>query len=108
MVGFICHLIVEKTLKAVITENINEFPPKIHDLKSLAKHGNLLNILSNEQLDLLEQLNPLQIKARYPEYKNKISEALTLMKCHKIYTDTEEFLCWTKHRLNKLPKDMQK
>jgi HEPN domain-containing protein len=30
-VGFMCHLVVEKSLKAVIANN-NQFPPKIHHL----------------------------------------------------------------------------
>ncbi|MCL2426597.1 MAG: HEPN domain-containing protein [Oscillospiraceae bacterium] len=103
--GFICHLVAEKALKAVFTESTDEIPPKIHDLRTLAKRGGIIGDLSDEQLDLLEQLNPLQIEARYPEYKDKISATLTLEKCQKLYTDTEDFLCWIKQKLDKLPKD---
>jgi len=104
--GFICHLVAEKALKAVITEKTNDVPPKIHDLRTLAKRGGLMSDLSDEQLDLLEQLNPLQIEARYPEHKDKLSATLTFEKCQKIYGITEEFLCWIKQQLGKLPSDM--
>ena len=99
--GFICHLVAEKAFKAVMTEKTNEVPPKIHDLRTLAKRSGLLGDLSDEQQDLLEQLNPLQIEARYPEYKDKIATTLTLDKCQKIYSETEAFLCWIKQRLEK-------
>ena len=105
--GFICHLVAEKSLKAMITEQTNEVPPKTHDLRTLAKRSGLLDDLSDKQLDLLEQLNPLQIEARYPEYKDKIAATLTLDKCQKIYNETEGFLCWIKQQLGKLPNDTQ-
>jgi HEPN domain-containing protein len=99
--GFICHLVAEKALKAMIMAKTDDFPPKIHDLKSLAKRSGIADELSKEQFALLEQLNPMQIEARYPEHKDKISAALTLEKCRKIYNDTEGFLCWIKQRLGK-------
>jgi len=105
-VGFLCHIIVEKALKAVIAEKTNDIPPRIHDLKSLAKRGEIASDLSSGQLDLLEQLNPLQIEARYPEYKDKISATLTLDICKKLLSDTEVFLCWIKQQLGKSPNDM--
>ena len=86
--GFICHLVAEKALKAVIAEKSHEIPPKIHDLKTLAKRSGIVDSLSDEQLTLLEQLNPLQIEARYPEHKDKISATLTLEKCQKIHSAT--------------------
>jgi len=98
--GFICHLIAEKSLKAVIANRSDETPPKIHDLQTLAKRSGIIANLSEEQLTLLETLNPLQIEARYPEYKQRISETLTLEKCQKIFKQTEGFLCWIKQQLD--------
>jgi len=99
--GFICHLVAEKALKAVIADKTDELPPKIHDLKVLAKRGGVMDDLSEEQLALLEQLNPLQIEARYPEHKDKVAQTLTPEKCQKIFSETEGFLCWIKQRLDK-------
>jgi len=100
-VGFICHLVAEKALKAVIADKTNEIPPRIHGLKALAKCGGIGNGLSESQLNLLERLNPLQIEARYPENKEQIAKSLTFEVCQQIYYDTEEFLCWIKQQLGR-------
>ncbi|MCL1859075.1 MAG: HEPN domain-containing protein [Oscillospiraceae bacterium] len=99
--GFFCHMIIEKSLKAVITENTGEIPPKIHDLQKLAKMGNVSNELSDEQSELLDKVMPLQIEARYPEYKEKISQKLNKEYCDRLIKETEDFLCWIKQWLEK-------
>ena len=99
--GFFCHLIAEKAIKAVIASKTDEIPPKIHDLKTLAKLSGIAEDFTEEQLNLLEMLNPLQIEARYPEYKSRVAAMLTFEKCKKIYSDTEAFLCWIKQQLCK-------
>jgi len=98
--GFILHITAEKALKAMIAEKTNAIPPRIHDLISLAKKSGLSADLSDKQLDLLEQLNPLQMEARYPEYKNKVAATITLEICQKLYNETEELLCWIKMKLD--------
>jgi len=45
-VGFYCHLIVEKSLKAMISESTNKMPPKIHKLSDLAKRAGIYQDLS--------------------------------------------------------------
>ena len=99
--GFICHLIAEKSLKAVIASITEEVPPKTHHLIKLANMANLTSDLSEAQLTLLSELMPLQIEARYPEHKAKIVATLTKDYCAKLLTETEEFLCWIKTRLGK-------
>ena len=98
--GFFCHLIAEKAIKAVIYSQTDEAPPKIHNLITLAEQGGL-DDLSEGQLNLLEQLNPLQIEARYPEHKDMLTTTLSHEKCQKLYDETEEFLCWIKKKLGK-------
>ncbi|MDR1689444.1 MAG: HEPN domain-containing protein [Clostridiales bacterium] len=107
-VGFMCHQVAEKALKAVIAEKTEEMPPKIHDLNKLAKQGDILKDFSEQQLDLTETLTPLQIEARYPEYKDKIAQTLNKDNCLKLIKETEDFLCWIKKRLEKLPEDTPK
>ena len=99
--GFFCHLIAEKALKAVIEHKMNETPPKIHDLRKLAAKSGIFDKLSEDQIELLKALEPLQIEARYPEYKTKISKTLTKEIIEKIYKETEDFLCWIKKELEK-------
>jgi len=99
--GFFCHMVVEKSLKAVVANKTGELPPKIHDLKKLADKGDLLNRFSKEQLNFLIELEPLNIESRYPEYKSNIASTLTAEKCKQICKETETFLCWIKKELEK-------
>lgn len=97
-VGFMCHQSVEKALKAVIS-NKDETPPKTHNLAKLAQTGNIYDSMNDEQQDFLDELDPLNIAARYPEKKSKLSEMLNEKVCEKILNDTEEFITWIKEQL---------
>ena len=100
-VGFMCHQSIEKALKAVISRDCEEgeVPPKIHDLSKLAIRSVLFDKMIDEQKLFIEYLNPLNIEARYPEYKKHLLEILTQEKCESIFAQTEEFLCWIKEQL---------
>jgi HEPN domain-containing protein len=99
--GFFCHLVAEKALKAVMAYKTDEMPPRIHDLGRLAVLGGISEDLSEEQLVLLDKLTPLQIEARYPEYKERITRSLTPTVCEQLLKQTEDFLCWIKRQLEK-------
>ena len=99
--GFFCHLTIEKALKAAITNNTNEIPPKIHDLEKLAKRGGILEILSDQQLKIMDDLMPMQIEARYPENKDKLASKLTEGYCKELIEKTEGLLCWIKQQLGR-------
>jgi HEPN domain-containing protein len=99
--GFFCNMIAEKALKGVISEKTGEMPPKIHDLAKLANIGGIWGVLSDNQKILFKNLIPMQIEARYPEYKNKVAASLTNELCQKLLSETEEFLCWIKSKLTK-------
>ena len=91
--GFITHLAVEKALKGKI-ESTGETPLKIHNLIRLAETGGLLTIMTEDQKELLKTLNPLQIEARYPEYKQNIAEMLTAEKCADMIAQAKEMVAW--------------
>jgi HEPN domain-containing protein len=99
--GFICHLIAEKALKAVVADVTSEAPPKDHRLIKLAALALIEDDLSEKQITLLAKLQPLQIEARYPSYKERIAATLTLDYCKELLAETEEFLCWIKSKLEK-------
>jgi len=44
---------------------------------------------------------PLQIEARYPEYKDRIAQTLSKEICKKLVSETEDLLCWVKKQLEK-------
>ncbi len=97
-VGFLCHQTMEKCLKAVIAES-GRFPPKIHNLFNLAEKADIIENLSEEQKDFLSELNPLNIEARYPDYRNKINEILTESYCEELLIKTKGMVKWIKEQL---------
>jgi HEPN domain-containing protein len=100
-VGFMCHQTVEKALKAVVARDCSEgeIPPKIHHLLKLADRAGLFQKMSAEQQTFIKELNPLNIEARYPEYKEAIAVGLTAEVCKAFLAGTEELLCWIKEQL---------
>ena len=100
-VGFMCHQTIEKAIKAVLSRDCaeSEMPPRIHDLSKLAIRAKLMAAMSEEQQDFIEELNPLNIEARYPEYKEQISKTLTPDKCKRFIAETERLLFWIKEQL---------
>ena len=62
---FMCHLSVEKLLKALYEADLRKIPPKTHNLVYLSNAVNLR--LSENHLRTLESLNDLSIATRYPE-----------------------------------------
>ena len=68
-VGFMCHQVIEKILKAYWSIVIDEPPLKIHSLSRLAEKTGLDKLMTIEQLDFIDELEPLNIEARYPSTK---------------------------------------
>jgi len=100
-VGFMCHQVIEKALKAVISRDCEEgeIPPKIHDLSKLAVRAKLFDLMTEEQQDFMDYLNPLNIESRYPEYKDEIAADLTKENSGELIRGTEAMLCWIKEQL---------
>ena len=98
-VGFMCHQTIEKILKAYYCSVKEDIPPLIHNLKSLAEKCELLPLFSEEQLDFVEELLPMNIEARYPTHKERMFKILTPQKCKQIIQQTEELQQWIKQQL---------
>jgi len=99
--GFYCHMIAEKGLKAVVAKKTNELPPKIHDLEKLAIRGDVFGIMSDEQKLLLRTLMPMQIETRYPDEEETQVPELTLTSSEQLLKETEDFLCWIRQQLER-------
>ncbi|MCP5106829.1 MAG: hypothetical protein GY950_25825 [bacterium] len=52
-------------------------------------------------------LSPLNVKARYPAYKESIMKTLDEIKCKRILTKTKELHQWIKKKLLKRLEDIQ-
>ena len=106
-VGFMCHLTIEKALKAAITHFTDEIPPKIHQLVKLATKAQIHDKMTEEQRELLRELNPLNVEGRYPEYKEGIAQTLNNDRCVQLIARTEALLCWIKQELSLPLEDTQ-
>lgn len=98
-VGFMCHQSVEKMLKACCVKN-NVTPPPIHKLDRLSDISGLHAILTEDQLDLIDELTPLNIQARYPIHKEAIYKLVGKSKAFEILARTEVFITWLKQQIN--------
>ena len=97
--GYLCHQATEKILKAYFVKIKEETPPYTHNLFRLAELTGLFDMMSQEQKGFLIELNPLQIKARYQEYKDSVERELTDEVTLKILTKTKELLSWIKLKI---------
>jgi len=98
-VGFMCHQAVEKILKAYFSAKKEETPPYVHNLKRLAEDCGLLILLSESQLDLIEELVPMNIEARYPTHKELLFKSLNFERCRQLIINTEKLCFWIKQQL---------
>jgi HEPN domain-containing protein len=98
-VGFQCHQVIEKVLKAYYVNEKNETPPYTHNLIKLATDSDLFNEFNEQQKELIKTLLPLNIEARYPTYKDEMNKFLTKEICKKILKETEELYKWIKEKL---------
>ena len=89
-VGFMCHQVIEKILKAYWSRVLDEPPLKIHHLSRLAAKSGLIDMLSEEQMEFVDNLEPLNIEARYPSYKEQLMRMLTANKCKELLERTNE------------------
>lgn len=55
--------------------------------------------MSDEQLDFIDELEPLNIEARYPSYKERLMKSLTADSCKELFKQTDELRLWIKSKL---------
>lgn len=76
---FLSHLTIEKILKAIYVDRLNDTPPYTHRLIHLAEKASLE--LTDEQSELLETITDFNLEARYPDekfaFKNKCTKSFT-------------------------------
>ena len=67
---FMCHLAIEKALKAIVCEETNKFPPKTHDLILLTNLGKVE--FPDDLLKFIGMINNVAVVTRYPEDLSKL------------------------------------
>jgi HEPN domain-containing protein len=98
--GFMCHQVVEKIFKAYYAKLKNETPPFTHELPYLAAKGGFYESFSEEQQKFIDQLNPLNIRTRYPDYKKELIKELTGARSQTIIENTKKLQQWIKEKLS--------
>ena len=98
-VAFMCHQVIEKIFKACFSKLKEETPPYTHDLMLIADRAGFIEMLDNAQIDFLEQISPLNIRARYPDYKRELAQKLTKAICENLMAQTQELQQWTKKNI---------
>ena len=92
--GFMCHQVVEKSVKAYYWYVNKSEPPYIHNLLTLSKISGLVNLLDEGKKELINELIPLNIQARYPEDKLALLKSLNYNKSRSLLKRTKEFYEW--------------
>ena len=67
---FMCHLSVEKALKAIVVDRKKNTPPKTHDLLRLIELGEI-NVPDSHR-PIIAHLNEASVPTRYPEDMSKL------------------------------------
>jgi HEPN domain-containing protein len=91
---FMCHLAVEKLLKALYEATHEKVPPKTHNLIYLSNAVKLE--IPENLLQTIESLNDLSVVTRYPEDINALVKAFKKDRSAEYLKKTKEFLKWLK------------
>lgn len=78
---------------------LNRQPPYTHNLTRLSEGSGIDAEMNESQFDIIETLIPMNIQARYPEYKDQLAKMLTKETCRNIIDETKQLQQWIKSRL---------
>ncbi|MBF0363529.1 MAG: HEPN domain-containing protein [Oligoflexia bacterium] len=92
---------LEKLFKGLYLLYIKEQPPYIHDLLRI------YNVIKGYDVFLEEErfsklsldLNPFYITARYPSYKESVSNSLTIEQVGEYFKDVRDLMLWSKQKM---------
>jgi HEPN domain-containing protein len=93
-VVFLCHLALEKTLKALVVELTNKQAPRSHDLIYLLKLTGL--IPEQNRLDFISMINNASILTRYPANIRDAIKDYPFKVASEYLKQTEEVISWLK------------
>jgi HEPN domain-containing protein len=91
---FMCHLALEKVMKAKVEEVTDTTPPKTHDLEYLVELGRLSPDKGMEQF--IVELSNLSVVTRYPSDFQRMLADFSKGRTEAILTKTKEVFQWIK------------
>ena len=89
---FMCHLALEKVLKAKVEEISNKTPPKTHDLEYLIELTKLSPDENKEKF--LVEISNLSVVTRYPRDFQSMFRDFSRERVESILTKTKETFQW--------------
>ncbi|HUT32042.1 MAG TPA: HEPN domain-containing protein [Planctomycetota bacterium] len=94
---FMCHLAIEKVLKARVQEVTGQLPPKTHNLRYLVQLSRLE--IPEGMFEFLSMLSDVSIPTRYPEDFGKLVEAYNGPVARRYADKTREVFQWIRESL---------
>ncbi len=91
---FMCHLAVEKALKGLYQQKLQEAPPKTHNLIYLLKCLGLKP--DRDRSEVVAGLNEASITTRYPDDIDSLQSSYSQEIATRILSQTKEILAWIK------------
>ncbi len=91
---FLCHLAAEKALKALYQQNLQETPPKTHNLIYLLSRIGLTP--DQDKSRVIAKLNEANVATRYPDDIGKLQSDYTQEIAQQILAQAKEILEWIK------------
>lgn len=98
-VGFMCHQVIEKTLKAYWCVCRDDDAPFIHDHDRIAKGCGLYTKMDEDQKNFLALIRDMNIEARYQEAKDAVARTLNRETTLEILNLTKELHAWILQKL---------
>jgi len=95
-VVFMCHLAIEKALKGLYQQSLEQTPPKTHNLVYLMNKIGLK--ADQDKAKVIVRLNEANITTRYPDDIDKLKSVYTEEITRKILTEAKEILEWIKQQ----------
>ncbi len=96
-VVFMCHLALEKTLKAILSEMFQELPPYTHNLNRLIELADIE--LPKDYQVFVNRINLQSVPTRYPEDFNRFSGEFSQEVAENVLSQTKGIIIWLKQNL---------
>lgn len=89
---FLAHLVLEKTLKALVALREDRIPAKTHNLVRLAADAGIG--LTEDQKVFLDEVNDFNLEIRYPDFKRGFYALCTREYTERYFDRIKEFRLW--------------
>ena len=85
-----CHLSVEKVLKAIVVKRVRKSAPKTHDLLYLASLAGVE--IPKDHASIMAHLNEASVPTRYPEDMSRLVKSYNKRAAERYLRETKDLL----------------